>query len=647
MTPDSGVDTVAQARHWEGVRLGIAQPGEREALKPFWKGSLAVFVAAVVGILLWYLRTPGEDVVANDPPAAMVEPGQSQTVEVEQEAPKVSETKEIATDSASDTNAEQAEDQTDLAENDVQEDIATDENATPEVVADAKPSVEEPAPEVAETIAENDAEETVSEAASEPEAAESEAESSVAETETNDGLKVVETAPQPEIAETETVETAADKNAEDTTETQAEVEANEVVQSQATFDIVRVEPGGSTLIAGKGIPGSEVTLMMNGEAVGQAVADASGGFVLFAELGASEAPRVLNLLETQADGSVLEAPASVIMAPVPPVVVAEVTKEPATTDEAETAVVEAETLENDAEEAVVSEAETTGSEEEASDVGETTEIAETPTVTESATAVDETPKTADVQDAAEPETEDATVAAVEEAPETAPEEEAPRSVQPVAAPAPEALAKTVETDSTAAVVTPEPKAPVSEPEAPRAPTVLLADEKGVRVLQNAGDQPEAMTNVSIDTISYDQAGEVSLAGRATGAAAVRVYLNNKPLIETEISDGGQWRTELPDVDTGTYTLRVDELDDKGEVVSRAETPFKREAVEAIKALDTAPKTDVAPVSLITVQPGNTLWGIAREKYGEGLLYVRVFEANNDRIRNPDLIYPGQIFTVPD
>ena len=47
------------------------------------------------------------------------------------------------------------------------------------------------------------------------------------------------------------------------------------------------------------------------------------------------------------------------------------------------------------------------------------------------------------------------------------------------------------------------------------------------------------------------------------------------------------------------------------------------------------------MSLITVQPGNTLWGIAREKYGEGILYVRVFEANTDRIRDPDLIYPGQ------
>jgi len=39
--------------------------------------------------------------------------------------------------------------------------------------------------------------------------------------------------------------------------------------------------------------------------------------------------------------------------------------------------------------------------------------------------------------------------------------------------------------------------------------------------------------------------------------------------------------------------------------------------------------------------------LARDRYGEGLAYVKVFEANRDQIRNPDLIYPGQIFELPD
>ena len=54
---------------------------------------------------------------------------------------------------------------------------------------------------------------------------------------------------------------------------------------------------------------------------------------------------------------------------------------------------------------------------------------------------------------------------------------------------------------------------------------------------------------------------------------------------------------------------------------------------------------IRPVS-ITVQPGFTLWGIAEKEFGEGVLYVQVFEANKDKIRDPDLIYPGQVFMVP-
>ena len=56
----------------------------------------------------------------------------------------------------------------------------------------------------------------------------------------------------------------------------------------------------------------------------------------------------------------------------------------------------------------------------------------------------------------------------------------------------------------------------------------------------------------------------------------------------------------------------------------------------------------APVS-ITVQPGFTLWSIAQERFGEGVMYVQVFEANKDKIHNPNnphLIHPGQVFEIP-
>ena len=48
----------------------------------------------------------------------------------------------------------------------------------------------------------------------------------------------------------------------------------------------------------------------------------------------------------------------------------------------------------------------------------------------------------------------------------------------------------------------------------------------------------------------------------------------------------------------------------------------------------------ARINVITVQPGNTLWAISRDDMVEDL-YVQVFDANKDKIRDPDLIYPGR------
>ena len=72
------------------------------------------------------------------------------------------------------------------------------------------------------------------------------------------------------------------------------------------------------------------------------------------------------------------------------------------------------------------------------------------------------------------------------------------------------------------------------------------------------------------------------------------------------------------------------------MVSRLETPFSL-----------ADLSDAAVgEGLVVVQPGNSLWRIARRVYGQGVRHTLIFDANQDQIRDPDLIYPGQIFVVP-
>ena len=178
------------------------------------------------------------------------------------------------------------------------------------------------------------------------------------------------------------------------------------------------------------------------------------------------------------------------------------------------------------------------------------------------------------------------------------------------------------------------------------PTVLLADSEGVKVVQSGKTGPNVMTDVMFDTINYSKDGDVAVTGRGTPESIVHFYLDNSPVASTAVDQTGYWSADLSDVEAGVYTLRLDQLDQSGKVSSRIESPFKREdrSVLVDQMQDIA---SPARINVITVQPGNTLWAISRERYGKGILYVQVFDANKDKIRDPDLIYPGQIFDLPD
>jgi nucleoid-associated protein YgaU len=48
----------------------------------------------------------------------------------------------------------------------------------------------------------------------------------------------------------------------------------------------------------------------------------------------------------------------------------------------------------------------------------------------------------------------------------------------------------------------------------------------------------------------------------------------------------------------------------------------------------------------TVQKGDSLSKIAKSRYGEAGKWKIIYEANKDIIKNPDLIYPGQVLKLP-
>ncbi|MCO6387822.1 LysM peptidoglycan-binding domain-containing protein [Aliihoeflea sp. 40Bstr573] len=232
-----------------------------------------------------------------------------------------------------------------------------------------------------------------------------------------------------------------------------------------------------------------------------------------------------------------------------------------------------------------------------------------------------------------------------------------------------------------------------------------------------------------------EGGTVFVAGRGAAGSTVRVYANEILLGEARVSDGGRFlietQTELP---VGDYIVRADVIGPGGEVTARAAVPFQREPGEAVAAVapaETTPPsepepaareaaasedvaaaasgsqseaasqgavvsggpaatgedpnletpsmagtpaaspalaaseadTDVAAATpaieetmaapleaadgAVIIRRGDTLWRISRRVYGRGVRYSTIYLANQEQIRDPDMIWPGQVFSVPD
>ena len=379
-----------------------------------------------------------------------------------------------------------------------------------------------------------------------------------------------DTAAQPKLAAQPSAQTAtAPKDTKAGATVPPAPQTPDPAASPATpsFDEVRREGDGMTVIAGRAAPGARVSVISNGAEVASAQADRSGKFATLAILPPDGSGKILSLSADAETGPVASVE-EVILAPITAPAVAQV------------ALAEPEDVSID-----------------------TTSVA---------------------------------------TPETTPDDTAPEAASaPVAEPLGEAPDDSAPEMTEVAAVTPQP-----DPAPPSADTpvaLLKSDADGVELLP--GTAPEVTDRIALDTITYSDEGEVRLAGRAQAqASSVRVYLDNRSVGALEVDPQGRWRGDIEDIKTGIYTLRVDELDQGGDVISRVETPFKRESPEVLAR---ATADNEGPIKAVTVQEGATLWAIARERYGDPTLYVRVFAANRSSIRDPDLIYPGQVFDLPD
>ncbi|HUC19486.1 MAG TPA: LysM peptidoglycan-binding domain-containing protein [Acetobacteraceae bacterium] len=168
------------------------------------------------------------------------------------------------------------------------------------------------------------------------------------------------------------------------------------------------------------------------------------------------------------------------------------------------------------------------------------------------------------------------------------------------------------------------------------PVALLSGPAGAPKLLQAPPPAGSASPIALDLLQYGQHATVLLTGRAPPDANVRIYIDNHPLGDAHADGSGHWSLRTGEkVLPGQHEIRVDQLSPAGTVLARVVVPFDRPE---------GPLTTAARA--VMVRPGDCLWVIAEHAYGSGLRYTLVFQANRDQIRDPKLIYPGQIFVLP-
>ena len=130
-------------------------------------------------------------------------------------------------------------------------------------------------------------------------------------------------------------------------------------------------------------------------------------------------------------------------------------------------------------------------------------------------------------------------------------------------------------------------------------------------------------------------------------SAAKPKLNNTAKVAELTSETGSSKPRLAVAKSGpAASLPKSKLEDqtepKVEPIAKAKTaatPVTPKREQSVQAIRTG--------SAVIIKPGDSLWRISRRSYGRGIRYTTIYEANRNQIRDPNRIYIGQIFRIPE
>lgn len=199
-------------------------------------------------------------------------------------------------------------------------------------------------------------------------------------------------------------------------------------------------------------------------------------------------------------------------------------------------------------------------------------------------------------------------------------------------------------------------------------TITLINEGEINFLKEAG-LTEFEFDALIPAVKYSFAqydGEFKSPAYFTNHFE-KLKIDKKPfqfIVTRKMPDGKLLFDTNMTVSLESYTIKEEAKQGFDLLVSFKLKQYKPFGTKIIKVIEPAKPTEPPVVNVETPRPesenspepkqdteytvksDDCLWNIAKHFYGDGSKYTVIYEANKDKIRNPNLIYPGQVFVIP-
>ena len=442
---------------------------------------------------------------------------------------------------------------------------------------------------------------------------------------------------QPATPPTKTEEPKAGETPAQTTDIGGKT-VEERLAAVPSFDLMRVEPDGSAVVAGRSEAGAIIALLANGEVIGRGIANAAGEFAIVLDQPLKPGAHAVTLETRDADGKVLNESQQSMAVSVPE-----------DSSKGEVLVM-------------------------LNEPGAPSQVLQKPQqVADGGTASSDQPaaqQTADAPAAADTAGSQTVAAAT---PQPAGEQPAPAAgaqtqTQAQAQPEPQAAPQTAGSNDTATeqqvAAAPQASDTATAPATGDQPAATggnaSSDAAQASDTATAPVTDPATPTVTVEAVETENE-KVFVAGSGQPNRDVRVYLDNQLVGEAKTDAKGRWLLETEgEVKPGEVAVRADQVTTgEGEVTARAEVTFEKVADEAIILRPVALSGEAGSgsgasgdagtrqIPSVIIRTGDNLWTISQRRYGDGVRYTTIYQANKDQIRNPDLIYPGQVFMIPE